>query len=282
MRNTKDSLYCCFKLIKMKCFDYYMDHWQLIPDGELIITRSSKLLPVVQNTVPAMLKIAEEPEEKSGANLMVWWNGHGAAGVLAHENNALLLERATGGRSLSNMAKNGDDTGASKIICKAVHALHRQTLSKLPELVPLVQWFAELDTGAAKYGGLLSLCAETAHALLSLQEDVVILHGDIHHHNILDFGERGWLAIDPKGLIGERGFDYANMFCNPDHKTATMPGRLAKQAAVVSSAAGLNRKRLLQWLLAWAGLSALWSFNDGIEKEMDLKIAEIAAAELRK
>ena len=266
----------------MKCFEYYINHWQLIVDGEPIITRSSKLLPVMQNAIPAMLKIAEEPEEKSGANLMVCWSGHGAAGVLAHHNNALLLERATGKRSLSAMAKNGDDTEASKIICEVLHALHSQTITKLPELVPLVQWFAELDTDAGKYGGLLSLCAETAHVLLSSQQDVVVLHGDIHHNNILDFGERGWLAIDPKGLIGERGFDYANMFCNPDHKIATIPGRLAKQAAVVSKAAGLNHKRLLQWVLAWAGLSALWSFNDGIEKEMDLQIAEIAAAELGK
>jgi streptomycin 6-kinase len=266
----------------MKCFEYYINHWQLTADGEPIITRSSKLLPVMQNGIPAMLKIAAAPEEKSGSNLMLWWNGHGAAGVLAYDNNALLLERATGKRSLSAMAKNADDTEASKIICAVIHTLHSQTATKLPELVPLDQWLAELDAGAEKYGGILLPCAETARTLLSSPQEVVVLHGDIHHDNILDFGERGWLAIDPKGLTGERGFDYANMFCNPDHKTAAAPGRLAKQAAVVSKAAGLHHKRLLQWVLAWAGLSALWSFNDGIEKEMDLKIAEIAAAELRK
>jgi len=52
--------------------------------------------------------------------------------------------------------------------------------------------------------------------LLADQHDVGVLHGDIHHGNILDFGPRGWLTIDPKGLIGERDFDYANLFCNPD------------------------------------------------------------------
>lgn len=266
----------------MKYFNYYINRWQLIADGEPIITPGSKLLPVIHNAVPAILKIAEEPEEKVGANLMVWWGGHGAAGVLAHENNALLLERATGSRSLSAIAKRGDDTEASEIICKVVHTLHRRTLTELPELTPLDQWFADMHTCAAKYGGILSLCAETIHALLSSPQDVVVLHGDIHHNNILDFDDRGWLAIDPKGLIGERGFDYANMFCNPDHETASAPGRLAKQSAVVSKAAGLNSKRLLQWVLAWAGLSAIWSFNDGFEKEMDLYIAEIAAVELRK
>jgi streptomycin 6-kinase len=69
----------------------------------------------------------------------------------------------------------------------------------------------------------------------------VVLHGDIHHGNILDAGQRGWLAIDPKGLIAERGFDFANMFCNPDLKTAVAPRRLARQASVVAEAADLDR-----------------------------------------
>jgi streptomycin 6-kinase len=42
------------------------------------------------------------------------------------------------------------------------------------------------------------------------------LHGDLHHENVLDFGERRWLAIDPHGLHGERFFDFANIFTNPD------------------------------------------------------------------
>jgi streptomycin 6-kinase len=51
---------------------------------------------------------------------------------------------------------------------------------------------------------IFSLSAETAHALLAAPREITVLHGDIHHDNILHFGERGWLAIDPKGLIGER------------------------------------------------------------------------------
>ncbi len=56
-----------------------------------------------------------------------------------------------------------------------------------------------------------------ARSLLAAQREVGALHGDIHHGNILDFGpERGWLAIDPNRLCGDRAFDYANLFCNPD------------------------------------------------------------------
>ena len=100
----------------------------------------------------------------------------------------------------------------------------------------------------------------------------------MHHNNVLDFGERGWLAIDPKGLVGERAFDYANLFCNPDPKTATAPGTLARRAAIVADAAGLERRRLLQWVLAYSGLSTAWSFEDGGGAESVLTIATQAAA----
>ena len=97
---------------------------------------------------------------------------------------------------------------------------------------------------------------------------------------MLNFGARGWLAIDPKGLAGERGFDLANLFCNPDLRTATAPGRLARQATVVAKVAGLERGRLLRWILAWAGLSAAWTLEDGDDPEVALAVAELAAAEL--
>lgn len=49
---------------------------------------------------------------------------------------------------------------------------------------------------------------------------MAVLHGDLHHGNVLDFGPLGWLAIDPKGLHGESGFDYANILSNPDRASA--------------------------------------------------------------
>jgi streptomycin 6-kinase len=135
---------------------------------------------------------------------------------------------------------------------------------------------------AARLGGILTRSAGAARALLAEPRDVVPLHGDIHHGNVLDFGERGWLAIDPKRLEGERGFDYANLFCNPDHAIALAPGRLARQADIVARAAGLERQRLLQWILAWAGLSATWLIEDGEDELVapTLRIAELAEAEL--
>jgi streptomycin 6-kinase len=122
--------------------------------------------------------------------------------------------------------------------------------------------------------------AAAAHDLLAAPQGTAVLHGDIHHGNILDFGARGWLAIDPKGLLGERGFDYANIFCNPDHGLATATGRVARQATIIAEASGLERARLLQCVLAYAGLSAAWLLIDGEVPELRLAVAEAAAAEL--
>jgi streptomycin 6-kinase len=122
----------------------------------------------------------------------------------------------------------------------------------------LSRWFEALDPAASKHGGILVKAAATARELLAKEQDVVLLHGDIHHGHELDAGPRGWLTIDPKGLVGERSFDFANIFRNPDAEIAVAPGRLARQASVVAEVAGLERGRLLKWILDYAGLSAAW------------------------
>ena len=207
--------------------------------------------------------------------------GEGAALVLAHEGDALLIERATGSGSLADLARACRDDEASRLFCAAVAPLHARRDRPPPGvLVPLPRWFAELALAAKRHGGVLRQSAATAHQLLAEPRDVAVLHGDLHHGNVLDFGPRGWLAIDPKGLLGERGFDYANIFCNPDLAVATAPGRLARQADVVAAAAGLDRRRLLQWVLAYAGLSAAWTLGDGADATLALTVAELAAAAL--
>lgn len=56
-------------------FDPWLKRWALVPDGIPIITPGSKLLPVRQGDVPAMLKVAVDDEEKYGNLLMTWWDG---------------------------------------------------------------------------------------------------------------------------------------------------------------------------------------------------------------
>lgn len=130
-----------------------------------------------------------------------------------------------------------------------------------------------------------TLAAEIAQQLLSSAQDVVVLHGDLLHDNVLDFASSGWLAIDPKGLLGERGFDFANIFTNPDlghpeHYVARVPSIFKQRLAIVTEIAGINRERLLQWIIAWCGLSAIWSLECNDRISVQVEIAELAIAEL--
>lgn len=269
-------------------FRPWLELWDLVPDGEPFTTQYTKswLLPVRQHGAPAMLKLAYGAEEIRGGGVMEWWDGDGAAYVLAHKGEALLLERAGGERSLVKMAQGGPegDEAATRIICEAVARLHAPRDEPPPrDVVPLKLWFRELRPMAEKLGGVLADAHKAAETLFLVPQDVVVLHGDIHHDNILDFGPRGWLAIDPKGLKGERGFDYANLFCNPDIAvTASRPGRLQRHVEIVSKLAEIEPTRLLMWILAYSGLSAAWILGDGSgdSAEIDLTIAQVAAAEL--
>jgi streptomycin 6-kinase len=277
-REEKDT---CMSTDRDANVNSYMERWRLAQDGAAVQTPSSVLVPARRDEMPAMLKVVHGEEERRGAALMVWWDGEGAARVLAHEGDALLMERASGGASLIDFSLNGRDDEASRIICAAVARLHAPRNQAPPEtLVPLERWFEALEPAATRHGGILRESAAAARQLLAEPQEVVVLHGDIHHGNILDFGEHGWLAIDPKGLLGERGFDYANTFCNPDYDIATAPGRLARQASIVAEVACLDRTRLLQWILAYAGLSAVWSMEDDGDPGLALEVAKIAAAEL--
>ncbi|EML2228120.1 hypothetical protein RFG91_004776 [Klebsiella aerogenes] len=92
-------------------FQPWLNRWKLIPDGSPLVTHTSQLLPVKTSTdgVKAMLKITDDQDEQTGNALMTWWGGNGAAQVIAYENQAILLERATGPKSLSTMSREGQD-----------------------------------------------------------------------------------------------------------------------------------------------------------------------------
>ena len=262
-------------------FTAWLTRWDLTPDGPPLKSLAGRLMPVRQAGAAAMLKISRSAEEIRGGALMEWWDGDGAARVLAREGDALLLERATGPRSLTEMAHGGEDDEATRILCAAGDRLHAARPAPPPAtLVPLETWFRQLWPTAEAQGGLYAKAASAARALLDAPQDVSVVHGDLHHGNVLDFGPRGWLAIDPKGLLGERSYDYPHVLMNPDVETATSPGRLAHRVAVIAEAARVDARRLLQWTVAYAGLSASWTLDDGDDPWRALAIGEIAAAEL--
>jgi streptomycin 6-kinase len=202
--------------------------------------------------------------------------------VFAREGPALLMERLEGTRDLRAMARGGADEEATRIICSVISDLHRPHGGAAPNsLVPMEVWFRPLEQAASRHGGVLREAAKAARQLLAEPRDPLPLHGDIHHGNILDGGSRGWLAIDPKGVFGERAFEYANLFRNPDAEVALRPGRLMRQAALVASEAELDLRRLLTWIAAYAGLGVAWTMQEGGTDEAGLQLAALALAELK-
>ena len=259
-------------------FKSLIETWRLTPDGDPILTHSSALHPVLYENKKAILKIATSDEEKRGNALMAWWSDRHApvAPVLAYEKDALLMLRARGQNSLIQIARN-QDTQATQIMGSIVQKLHAiQCNQTTLDLMPLSQHFRALSAASKKHGGIFQKAHQIAQDLLSNPVNQTLLHGDIHHGNILDFENLGYLAIDPKGLIGESYFDFANLFLNPDMETATRDGRLEAQLDTICKMAELDRRRLLSWVLAYAGLSAAWHLEDGTDPTLSLTIAEMA------
>jgi streptomycin 6-kinase len=277
-------------VIDRAAFEPWMNDWTLEADGAPILTPMGRLLPVRRGDEPAMLKIATEPEEPLGWGLLDWWDGDGAARVLAIQGDGLLMERATGTRTpVAEMARYGDDAAATAILCDAIAALHRPRDKAPPHgLATLEDWFQDLWPATAK-GLVPAVTAETARRLLEDQREVRPLHGDMHHENVLDFGPRGWLAIDPKRLIGDRAFDYTTLFCDPDLSdrdppTAVRPEIFERRVEVVLARSGLERARLLDWIVAWCGLSAAWFLQDDDRENagVNLRVADMALAARRR
>ncbi|WP_367607122.1 aminoglycoside phosphotransferase family protein [Legionella sp. W05-934-2] len=280
MNDIKNNgMHTCHKSM----FEAYINHWHLQQTGDIISTPSSCLMPVIYHNQKAMLKIALSPEEQQGISALLWWNGHGAVPVIEHFKHAILMKHASENSSLVDRVDKNQDDDATRIICQVVKKLHNYKKEPIPsQFTSLDNWFRSLYAASQRYGGIYAEAEMVSRELLSVSEKNIVLHGDIHHQNILDFGELGWLAIDPKGLIGDPCYDYANLFCNPDYQTAVKPGRLNKQADIVAKETGIDKNHLFKWIFVYAALSAAWSLEDGDSANLALEVAEISKAEMQK
>ena len=122
--------------------------------------------------------------------------------------------------------------------------------------------------------------------LLASSAGPVLLHGDLHHENILSAARQPWLAIDPKGVCGEPAYEVGALLRNPmprllDHPA---PARLlARRLDLLAEVLGIDRRRLAAWGYAQAVLSAWWSLEDhGRGWEPALRVAEWLESQLER
>ncbi|MBC7761666.1 MAG: hypothetical protein H7201_07690 [Candidatus Saccharibacteria bacterium] len=162
------------------------------------------------------------------------------------------------------MSQTGLDDEVTYILSATIPSLHfASATSAAPAgVVPLPQRFHDLiGADAARLrAGSMARAAAMARELLKASdtEGQVVIHGDVHHGNVLDFDGR-WLAIDPKGLSGHRAFDYANIFCNPTADLALC--RFHRRLAIVSEHSGLDVDVVRSWVIAWCALSVTWTHD---------------------
>lgn len=253
----------------------WLQRWNLTEVGERIVTHSSYLVPAMRDDRPVMLKLTQEPDEQIGGALLAWWDGRGVVEVLERENGALLMERPTGSDSLYQRALDGDDVSAVDILCQTALSLHAVDAPNPPPVPSLESWFEALlvtrDRRREVKAGRRWL-----QQLLETERDQTTLHGDLHHRNVLDSGDGRWLAIDPKGISGERTYDYLNIFRNPNTPIATDPVRFRTRVQQISRLAELDRQRLLQWIVAFCALSLAWDYYPEGSPQADLTVARYA------
>jgi streptomycin 6-kinase len=239
-------------------FGPWLAKWDLVADGAPIIGPNSRLLPVRRDQTPLMLKAAMQPREVRAAAYLEWLDGSGAVQVMAREGDATLMERAIGHRSLIEMELKGDGEEALRILCEVGCSLHAARPSPPAELLDLPTWFARLHDVGARRGGALKRASDRAAVLIAEQRQIRVLHGDLHHWNVLDGGKRGWLAIDPNGLMGERTLDFALMVLPATLAEASYPSVLRSRAELIAHMA-LDAARLLAWVSVQAALWESWS-----------------------
>lgn len=196
-------------------------HWN-VRDPELIAeTFSSRIWKVrLADGGPAIVKALKPfddvADELRGAHYLSWRDGAGAVRLLGLEGRQMLLEHA-GDRLLADELNEQGDRHATDIANEVLARLFSPSDAPPPaDLQPLRQRYESLfnKARADRDAGVDSLYVEAAaiaERLLSNPYELRVLHGDLHHDNIL-LGARGWLAIDPKGLLGDPGFDAANLF----------------------------------------------------------------------
>jgi streptomycin 6-kinase len=97
------------------------------------------------------------------------------------------------------------------------------------------------------------------------QREPALLHGDLHHYNVLSDRTRGWCAIDAKGVVGELEFEVGAALRNPIDRPdlyaslEIVERRLERFGLVL----GVDVGRARGWCFAQAVLSAIWSLEDG-------------------
>lgn len=213
--------------------------------------------------------------------------GQGAVCLLASDptDEVMLLERCDPGTLLREVA---DDVAATSIAADVMRKLWHPLPPEhsFPSVADWGKGFVRLRRhyggGTGPFPASLVEEAERLYADLTASMDApVLLHGDLHHDNILAARRQPWLAIDPKGAAGEPAYETGALLRNPWPALLSEPNPsriLARRVDQLAGELGLDRSRIRGWGIAQAVLSAWWTVEDhGQLDEFGLTCAALLA-----
>ena len=191
----------------------------------------------------AVLKLTapEDDEADHEADALALWCGEGAVRLLRRDprSRAMLLERAQPGTDISKLPEEAATAIAIEVAARLWQSAG-EPFRWIGDQVP--RWLDEAEAAAGPAAELIPVAREL-YASLEVGRSV-LLHGDLHHHNILDAGDR-YVAIDPKPMLGEPEFDIPSFLWNP------LPYRMrldvTERRLAAFAAAGLDEKRMRVW-----------------------------------
>jgi streptomycin 6-kinase len=241
---------------------------------------------------PVVLKVLrQEGDEWRSGEVSAAFEGRGVARVYEYVEGAALLERLRPGTSLAGLAMDGRDEEATAILSDV---MRRMILSNVPvkerlsSFVTAQDWGKgfqryltsgdrQIPTGLVEHGQRMYL------DLCSTQGAVRLLHGDLQHYNVLFDSDRGWLAIDPKGVVAELEYEIGASLRNPYEKPDlfSSPEIIKRRLRQFESNMKINSDRALAWGFAQAVLSAIWSVEDGFEVDAGNPALRLAHAILK-
>lgn len=222
---------------------------------------------VLKLGVPGEAHLARE------AAVLGRWDGRGAVRLLDLDldHGALLLERADPGTMAAGLVPHDDET-ATRAVLHVARRLHEADPAGL-DLRDIASERASLDAHLVTHGAADPLPAgQVARAAALLDElgasrsRVVLLHGDLHHDNVLRHAscEAGWAAIDPHGWVGDPGFEVGPLLYNPiGSDPALLVRLLPRRLEVAAEVLGEPLDRLRAWGYVAAVVSQVWSCEDG-------------------
>lgn len=200
------------------------------------------------------------------------FGGTGAVELLdaAPEDGAMLLEKLHPGTMLVEV---DDDQAATAVAADVMERLW-VTAPENPIFPTAADWARGLNWLRKRFSGgtgpfpekIVDTAEKIFSELLASEGERVLLHGDLHHFNILRAQRQPWLALDPKGLVGEREYEIGAFLRNPDIDAldpAEVKWLTLRRIDQFSERLGFDRERLVRWAYAQDVLSAWWSLEDG-------------------